>query len=84
MACGRGEGREGGEGEGEGVRGGVSPELDRAWMRLQRRCWNDDRTIHEIKARRRKSQRRLNDANRRLHNRLCPLIGTPPETIELL
>ena len=59
-------------------------ELERAWTRMQRDRWNNDATIKDIKLRRRKQQRRLYVANRRLNDHLRPLVGSPPESIELL
>lgn len=62
----------------------IDIELDREWVRLQRDAWINNETIKDIKNRRRRQQRRLSDINRRLNQRLYPLLGTPPESIELL
>ena len=62
----------------------VNLELDRTWMQLQRRGWNEDPSIQEIKRRRRRQQRRVSNVNRSLHNRLRHLIGTPPESIDAM
>lgn len=62
----------------------LNTELDRAWIRIQRDRWSNDETLKEIKLRRRRQQRRMYLANKRLNARLHPLVGSPPETIELL
>lgn len=61
----------------------INNELERTWMQLQRRCWNEDVALQLIKQNRRKHQRRYSSSNRRMQNRLKALIGSPPDILSL-